>query len=386
MTKLQSSMEKSILTRCILVTGGAGFIGSNFVLDWLAAGNCSGRQPRRAHLRRQPREPRSVASDRRYTFVHGDIGDAALVARLLAEHRPCAIVHFAAESHVDRSIARPGGLRPDQRRRHLHPPAGRPQLLQRASTGEERERFRFLHVSTDEVYGSLAPTTLPSTKRRPTRPTRPYAASKAASDHLVRAWLHTYGLPTLITNCSNNYGPYQFPEKLIPLMILNALEGKPLPVYGDGQQVRDWLYVDDHCQRAPLRARAAAASARPTTSAAGNQRTNLDVVTTSARCSTSSCPTRRTRPTSSSSTTSPTAPATTAATPSTPEARRRARLARPGELRDRPAQNRRLVPRQRRLGRGRHQRSYQQWIDAELRWQNTAKYPSKMAASVEGSR
>src|SRR5690554_4177390 len=231
----------------ILVTGGAGFIGANFVLDWLAA-NDEGivnldaltYAGNRANLA-------SLDGDARHHFVHGDICDRALVDRLLAEHRPRAIVHFAAESHVDRSIHGPG----DFMRTNVE---GTFALLEAARTywsaleGAEREGFRFLHVSTDEVYGSLGPNDPAFSETTVYAPNSPYSASKAASDHLVRAWHHTYGLPVLTTNCSNNYGPFQFPEKLIPLLIVNALAGKQLPVYGDGQQVRDWLYVTDHCE------------------------------------------------------------------------------------------------------------------------------------------
>jgi len=230
----------------ILVTGGAGFIGSNFVLDWLAqsgepvvnldkltyAGNLGNLQSLQGHAG--------------HRFVRGDIGDSALVQRLLSEFKPRAIVHFAAESHVDRSIHGPADF--------IATNIGGTFTLLEATrahwnqlTAEERKRFRFLHVSTDEVYGTLAPTDPPFSESTAYAPNSPYAASKAASDHLVRAYHHTYGLPTVTTNCSNNYGPFQFPEKLIPLMINNALQGKSLPVYGDGQQVRDWLYVGDHC-------------------------------------------------------------------------------------------------------------------------------------------
>lgn len=231
----------------LLVTGGAGFIGGNFVLDWLA----------------QPLAPAvvnldkltyagnletlsAVQDDTRHLFVHGDIGDQALVSRLLAEHRPRAVVNFAAESHVDRSILGPeafietnvmGTFRLLEAVRHYWS----------ALQGHERQDFRFLHVSTDEVYGSLAVDEPAFTEQHRYEPNSPYSASKAASDHLVRAYHHTYGLPVLTTNCSNNYGPYHFPEKLIPLMIVNALAGKALPVYGDGLQIRDWLYVKDHC-------------------------------------------------------------------------------------------------------------------------------------------
>jgi dTDP-glucose 4,6-dehydratase len=230
----------------LLVTGGAGFIGSNFVLDWLAesdepivnldaltyAGNLESLAILRAHAH--------------HRFVHGDICDRSLVDRLMAEHRPRAVVHFAAESHVDRSIHGPAAFVRTNIEGTFH-------LLEAARAhwlslqGSEHEDFRFLHVSTDEVYGSLPPEAPPFTEQHAYEPNSPYSASKAASDHLVRAWHHTYRLPVLTTNCSNNYGPYQFPEKLIPLMIVNALAGKPLPVYGDGMNVRDWLYVRDHC-------------------------------------------------------------------------------------------------------------------------------------------
>jgi len=230
----------------ILVTGGAGFIGANFVLDWLAnfeepvlnldnltyAGNLENLA--------------SLQDDARHVFVKGDIGDAAMVPQLLTRHQPRAIVNFAAESHVDRSIHGPE----DFIQTNI---VGTFRLLEavRAYWGglgsAAKTDFRFLHVSTDEVYGSLAKDESAFTEERRYEPNSPYSASKAASDHLVRAYHHTYGLPVLTTNCSNNYGPYHFPEKLIPLMIVNALAGKPLPVYGDGMQIRDWLYVKDHC-------------------------------------------------------------------------------------------------------------------------------------------
>jgi dTDP-glucose 4,6-dehydratase len=231
----------------ILVTGGAGFIGSNFVLDWRAA------HPGEAVLNLDAltyagnRENLlALEGDEGHVFVHGDITDRALVDQVLATHRPRAIVHFAAESHVDRSIHGPGAFM----RTNIE---GTFTLLEaaRAHWGSldeaDKARFRFLHVSTDEVYGTLGPQDPPFAETHPFEPNSPYSASKAASDHLVRAWHHTYGLPVLTTNCSNNYGPFHFPEKLIPLMIVNALAGKPLPVYGDGMQVRDWLYVKDHC-------------------------------------------------------------------------------------------------------------------------------------------
>jgi dTDP-glucose 4,6-dehydratase len=230
----------------ILVTGGAGFIGSNFVLGWLRdvgtpvinldlltyAGN------------RQNLE--AIEDDPRHQLVVGDIADTELVRSLLMQHQPRAIVHFAAESHVDRSILDPGAFL----RTNVE---GTYRLIEEAKhfwrslAAREQENFRFLHVSTDEVYGSLGPDDAPFSETTRYAPNSPYAASKAASDHLVRAYHHTYGLPILTTNCSNNYGPFQFPEKLIPLMILNALSGQALPVYGDGQNVRDWLYVEDHC-------------------------------------------------------------------------------------------------------------------------------------------
>jgi dTDP-glucose 4,6-dehydratase len=231
----------------ILVTGGAGFIGGNFVLDWLKvpendgiinldkltyAGNLATLAP--------------LQNDSRHIFVHGDIGNKELVAKLLKEHQPRAIVNFAAESHVDRSIHGPGEFIQTN-------VMGTFNLLECAREywnsleGNAKEDFRFHHVSTDEVYGSLSATDPAFSETNPYEPNSPYSASKAASDHLVRAWFHTYGLPVVTTNCSNNYGPYHFPEKLIPLVILNALNGKPLPIYGDGQQIRDWLYVGDHC-------------------------------------------------------------------------------------------------------------------------------------------
>jgi dTDP-glucose 4,6-dehydratase len=231
----------------IVVTGGAGFIGSNFVLDWRAAHPGEAVVNLDALTYAGNRENlAALDGDAGHVFVQGDITDRALVDRLLAEHRPRAIVHFAAESHVDRSIHGPGAFM----KTNID---GTFTLLEAARGywgmlgGAEKAAFRFLHVSTDEVYGSLGPQDPPFAETNPYEPNSPYSASKAASDHLVRAWHHTYGLPVLTTNCSNNYGPFHFPEKLIPLMIVNALAGKPLPVYGDGMQVRDWLYVKDHC-------------------------------------------------------------------------------------------------------------------------------------------
>jgi dTDP-glucose 4,6-dehydratase len=262
----------------ILVTGGAGFIGGNFVLDWLEqvgepvltldkltyAGNLD--------------TLKSLAGDARHVFVQGDICDRALVDRLLAEHQPRAIVHFAAESHVDRSIHGPAEFI----RTNVE---GTFTLLESARAywgaldAAARQQFRFHHVSTDEVYGTLGADDAAFTEANPFEPNSPYAASKAASDHLVRAWFHTYGLPAVTTNCSNNYGPYHFPEKLIPLMIVNALAGKPLPVYGDGMNVRDWLYVKDHCSAI----REVLARGRPgeTYNVGGwNEKPNVEIVNT----------------------------------------------------------------------------------------------------------
>ena len=235
------------MKKAILVTGGAGFIGGNFVLHWLDAGLGQVVNLDSLTYAGNPQTLARVEGNAAYTFVHGDICDGALVAELLAEHRPRAIVHFAAESHVDRSIAGPEAFLKTN-------VEGTFRLLEAARAyrttlgGEEQAAFRFLHVSTDEVYGTLGPGDSAFTERTAYAPNSPYAASKAASDMLARAWVHTYGLPVLTTNCSNNYGPYQFPEKLIPLTITHALAGQPLPIYGDGQQVRDWLYVEDHCR------------------------------------------------------------------------------------------------------------------------------------------
>ncbi len=230
----------------ILVTGGAGFIGSNFVLQWIAHESASVVNLDKLTYAGNPRNVESVAEHPAYRFQQGDIIDRELLARLLRSEQPRAIVHFAAESHVDRSIHGPD----DFVRTNVN---GTFSLLEETRAywsvlpEADRRTFRFLHVSTDEVYGSLGTNDPAFTETTPYAPNSPYSASKAASDHLVRAYHHTYGLPTLTTNCSNNYGPYQFPEKLIPLMILNACNGKPLPVYGDGKNVRDWLYVEDHC-------------------------------------------------------------------------------------------------------------------------------------------
>jgi dTDP-glucose 4,6-dehydratase len=230
----------------ILVTGGAGFIGANFVLDWLAQTDEPVLNLDKLTYAGNLENLASLQGDVRHVFVQGDVGDTALLAQLLAQHRPRAVLNFAAESHVDRSIHGPEDFIQTN-------VVGTMRLLQSVRTYWQgldeaaRAAFRFLHVSTDEVYGSLAPGEPAFTEQHRYEPNSPYSASKAASDHLVRAYHHTYGLPVLTTNCSNNYGPYHFPEKLIPLMIVNALAGKPLPVYGDGMQIRDWLYVKDHC-------------------------------------------------------------------------------------------------------------------------------------------
>lgn len=230
----------------ILVTGSAGFIGANFVLDWLASADEPVVSLDALTYAGNRENLASVASDSRHTFVQGDICDASLVKSLFERHRPHAIVHFAAESHVDRSIHGPAEfLRTNVQGTFTLLEAVRA-YYEKLNAGE-KSAFRFLHVSTDEVYGSLGPDDAPFEETTPYAPNSPYSASKAASDHFVRAYFHTYGVPVITTNCSNNYGPYQFPEKLIPLMILNALSGKPLPVYGDGLNVRDWLYVGDHC-------------------------------------------------------------------------------------------------------------------------------------------
>ena len=231
----------------ILVTGGAGFIGSNFILDWLSASDEPVVNLDALTYAGNLQNLESLKGDQRHIFVHGNIGDADLVASLFARYRPRAVVHFAAESHVDRSIFGPDAFFKTNVMGTLN-------LLECAKAfwdqtrGEEKERFRFLHVSTDEVYGSLRFDEAPFTEETPYRPNSPYSASKASSDHAVRAWFHTYGFPILTTNCSNNYGPYQFPEKLIPLVIHNALSRLPLPIYGDGLNIRDWLYVKDHCE------------------------------------------------------------------------------------------------------------------------------------------
>ena len=260
----------------ILVTGGAGFIGSNFVLDWLAHGDEPVVNLDALTYAGNTENLATLQGDARHVFVRGDICDRELLDRLFAEHAPRAVVHFAAESHVDRSIHGPG----DFVRTNVQ---GTFTLLEAARAhwstleGEAKSSFRFLHVSTDEVYGSLSKTDPAFRETDTYEPNSPYSASKAASDHLVRAWHHTYGLPVLTTNCSNNYGPYHFPEKLIPLMIVNALAGKPLPVYGDGQQIRDWLYVKDHTSA--IRTVLAKGKVGETYNVGGwNEKPNLEIV------------------------------------------------------------------------------------------------------------
>ena len=262
----------------ILVTGGAGFIGSNFVLDWVAVTGGSVVNLDALTYAGNRENLRALDGDARHIFVHGDISDFDLVAKLLAEHRPTAIVNFAAESHVDRSIHGPE----DFIQTNI---VGTFRLLEATRAywsgldGEAKSGFRFLHVSTDEVYGSLGKDDAPFAETHRYEPNSPYSASKAASDHLVRAYHHTYGLPVLTTNCSNNYGPYHFPEKLIPLVIVNALAGKSLPVYGDGMQVRDWLYVKDHCSA--IRRVLEAGRVGETYNIGGwNQKPNIEIVQT----------------------------------------------------------------------------------------------------------
>ncbi|NGZ59769.1 MAG: dTDP-glucose 4,6-dehydratase [Nitrospira sp. LK265] len=262
----------------IMVTGGAGFIGANFVLDWLACHDEPVINLDKLTYAGNLDNLVGLQGDTRHLFVRGDIGDTVLVDRLLAEHRPRAVINFAAESHVDRSIHGPGEFIQTNIVGTFH-------LLEslraywEALEGEDKECFRFLHVSTDEVYGSLTKEAPSFSETSRYEPNSPYSASKAASDHLVRAYHHTYRLPVLTTNCSNNYGPYHFPEKLIPLCILNALAGKPLPIYGDGQQIRDWLYVKDHCSA--IRLVLERGLVGETYNIGGwNEKANLDVVRT----------------------------------------------------------------------------------------------------------
>lgn len=263
-------------TDTILVTGGAGFIGSSFVLGLRGAGRAAIVNLDKLTYAGNLGNLGALADDAGHVFVRGDIGDPALVGELLRAHKPGAIVNFAAETHVDRSIVGPDEFV----RTNVN---GTFTLLSQARAyweglpGAEREAFRFLHVSTDEVYGSLRPGDPAFTETTPYAPNSPYSASKAASDHFVRAFHHTYGLPTLVTNCSNNYGPRQFPEKLIPLMIANALAGKPLPVYGNGQNIRDWLYVEDHCRA--IEAVLAGGTPGETYNIGGKcEKTNLEVI------------------------------------------------------------------------------------------------------------
>ena len=264
------------MLKTILVTGGAGFIGGNFILRWMREQSSAIVSLDNLTYAGNPETLAPVQGDPRYTFVHGDIRNGELLRELFQRYRFAAVVHFAAESHVDRSILEPAAFLTENIQ-------GRFELMQAARvhlaqlSGKEQSRFRFLHVSTDEVFGTLYPAAPAFEETTAYAPNSPYAASKAASDHLVRAWHHTYGLPTLITNCSNNYGPFQFPEKLIPLIIHQALQGKLLPVYGDGQQVRDWLYVEDHCRAIEQ----VLAHGRPgeTYNIGGlSERTNLEVV------------------------------------------------------------------------------------------------------------
>jgi dTDP-glucose 4,6-dehydratase len=260
----------------ILVTGGAGFIGANFVLDWLASQDEPLINLDKLTYAGNLETLQSLRDDDRHVFVQGDIGNSSLVASLLARYRPRAIVNFAAESHVDRATSSPEDFIQTNM-------VGTFRLLEAARAywdalaGEARAGFRFLQVSTDEVYGSLGPAEAAFNETHAYRPNNPYSASKAAGDHLVRAYHHTHGLPVLTTNCSNNYGPYHFPEKLIPLVIVNALAGKLLPVYGDGLHIRDWLYVEDHC-RAIRRVLEAGASGETYNVGASSERTNIDVV------------------------------------------------------------------------------------------------------------
>ena len=262
----------------ILVTGGAGFIGANFVLDWLAQSDEALLNLDKLSYAGNRENLASLTNDPRHLFVHGDIGDSELTDRLLAQYQPRAILNFAAESHVDRSIHGPEDFIQTNIVGTFH-------LLEAVRAywnglpDEARRGFRFLQVSTDEVYGSLSRDEPAFSETHRYEPNSPYSASKAASDHLVRAYHHTYGLPVLTTNCSNNYGPYHFPEKLIPLIIVNALAGKPLPIYGDGQQIRDWLYVKDHCSA--IRRVLDAGRPGETYNIGGwNEKTNLDIVHT----------------------------------------------------------------------------------------------------------
>lgn len=267
-----------MLSRGILVTGGAGFIGSNFVLHWIRSGRGRIVNVDALTYASNLGNLASVEGSPDHVFVHGNICNEELISATLAEHRPKAIIHFAAESHVDRSIVGPDAFL----KTNID---GTFRLLQAARAyvatldEEDRRKFRFIHVSTDEVYGTLAPDDPAFSETTPYAPNSPYAASKAASDFLGRAWFHTYNLPVLVTNCSNNYGPFQFPEKLIPLMITHALSGKPLPIYGDGMQVRDWLFVTDHC-KAIIEVLDKGVVGETYNIGGNNQRSNLEVVRT----------------------------------------------------------------------------------------------------------
>ena len=262
----------------IIVTGGAGFIGSNFIHEWLTSHDEGVINLDKLTYAGNPENLSVFQADSRYQLVQGDIGDRALVERLLAQNQPRAVINFAAESHVDRSIHGPEDFITTNITGTFHLLESVRGFWDTLSDNAQKD-FRFLHVSTDEVYGTLAPTDPAFRETNPHQPNSPYAASKAASDHLVRAWHHTYGLPVLTTNCSNNYGPFHFPEKLIPLVILNALAGKPLPIYGDGQQVRDWLYVRDHA-RAIMRVLDSGRLGETYNIGGNQEKTNLSVVQT----------------------------------------------------------------------------------------------------------
>jgi dTDP-glucose 4,6-dehydratase len=262
----------------ILVTGGAGFIGANFVLDWLAQCDEPVVTLDKLTYAGNPENLQSLQGDTRHSLVQGDIGDTVLVSKLLTEHQPRAVINFAAESHVDRSIHGPGEFIQTNIVGTFHLLESVRGYWSELPSGQ-KTAFRFLHVSTDEVYGSLKKDDPAFTESSHIEPNSPYSASKAASDHLVRAWHHTYGLPVLTTNCSNNYGPYHFPEKLIPLLIVHSLAGKPLPVYGDGQQIRDWLYVKDHCS-AIRRVLEAGRLGEIYNVGGWNEKANLDIVHT----------------------------------------------------------------------------------------------------------
>lgn len=277
-SKVQVKNDNFKDSRMILVTGGAGFIGSNFVLDWLMQSDEGIVNLDKLTYAGNMNNLTALQADCRHVFVRADICDRDHLEALLAAHQPRAVVHFAAESHVDRSITSPGEFV----RTNVF---GTFSLLEAVRaywnnlSGEAKDDFRFVHVSTDEVYGSLSKDAAPFSEINRYEPNSPYSASKAASDHFVRAWHHTYGLPVLTTNCSNNYGPYHFPEKLIPLCILNAMNGKPLPIYGDGQQIRDWLYVKDHCSA--IRRVLEAGTPGETYNVGGwNEKANLDVAHT----------------------------------------------------------------------------------------------------------